>query len=58
MSYGFMTYDEAVTAPVTMSRESAIAEIRKHNASIEEFLSEVGDRQSYSSADVLIWLGY
>ena len=53
-----MNYDEAVEAEVT--REQARAEIAKHDADggFEQFLVDVGDRASYSGAEVLAWLGY
>ena len=51
-----MNYDEAIHATVT--RAEAIAEIKQHGVSVQEFFNEVGDRSEYLGADVLDWLGY
>jgi len=51
-----MSYDEAREATVT--RAEALAEVKRHGCSVEEFLSEMGDRDEYSGSDVLDWLGY
>jgi hypothetical protein len=51
-----MTYDEAIEATVT--KAEAFAEIRKHGIDPNEFLEEMGDRETYAGGDVLSWLGY
>ena len=53
-----MTYKEAIESEV--SREEARAEIARHDTDggFEQFLLDVGDRPSYSGAEVLGWLGY
>ena len=51
-----MTYEEALEITVTQSE--AIAEIRKHGIDSNEFLEEMGCRDTYAAADVLAWLGY
>lgn len=53
-----MTYEDAIDSAV--SREEARAEIARHDADggFEQFLLDVGDRATYSGADVLAWLGY
>lgn len=51
-----MTYDEAIESTVT--KDQALAEIRRHSCSVEEFLLEQGDHPEYLGEDVLGWLGY
>lgn len=51
-----MTFEEAIES--TVSKAEALAEIRNHSCSIEEFLLELGDHQTYRGKDVLAWLGY
>lgn len=51
-----MTLEEAWGALV--SRDEALAEVRKHRCDEAEFLTEVGDRNEYLGEDVLGWLGY
>lgn len=52
-----MTLDEAFEE-LEIKRNEAKREIGKHNCSWEEFVSEVGDKQIYSGAEILEWLGY
>jgi hypothetical protein len=42
----------------TLTREQAINEVAAHDASIEEFLEDVGDRSEYEGYEILDWLGY
>ena len=51
-----MTLDEAMDATIT--RAQAQAEISRHGADWEAFLTDCGDREEYDGADVLMWLGY
>ena len=51
-----MDYEEAMKATIT--RAEAIREIEDHQLPVDEFFAEVGDRETYRGADVLIWLGY
>lgn len=51
-----MNYEQAVEAEV--SKEEALAEVCKHGCSTTEFLSEMGNKDSYEGAEVLAWLGY
>lgn len=51
-----MNYDQAIVAQVT--RQEAIREVQQHNISVDEFLEEVGDKETYKGSEVLNWLGY
>lgn len=53
-----MDYDTALDAEVT--REEARREIARHDidGTFADFLAEVGDRDAYTGAEVLGWLGY
>jgi hypothetical protein len=51
-----MTYEQAIE--ITVTKSAALAEIRKHGIDPNEFLEEMGDRETYAGADVLAWLGY
>lgn len=51
-----MKYDEAIEATVT--RDQALGEVAKHSADVAAFFADVGDKNSYSGAEVLGWLGY
>lgn len=51
-----MNYEQAVE--VEVSKGEALEEVRKHGCSVEEFLTEMGDKESYQGAEVLTWLGY
>lgn len=51
-----MTTEEAYDAQAT--RIEAAREIMRHNAEPSEFFADVGDRDFYSGAEVLNWLGY
>ena len=51
-----MSFEEAMDAEV--SREEARREIVRHDLDPEDFFLEVGDREEYSGAEVLGWLGY
>ena len=50
-------YDSA--EGLTISRERAIAELRRHGVlDMEEFFNEMGDHAEYDAQAVLEWLGY
>ena len=50
-------YDSA--EGLTISRERAIAELRKHGVQdFKEFFQDLGDKEEYSAQAVLQWLGY
>lgn len=52
-----MTYEEAIennTVTVFMAK----TEIERHGLDFEEFVAEYGESKTYSSRDVLIWMGY
>lgn len=53
-----MNYHEAIEAEV--SREEARREIEKHDCDggFEQFLKDVGDKETYTGEEVLGWLGY
>ena len=52
-----MSYYESAKGQ-TITRKRAIHEIERHGCNPQEFLSEVGDRDTYKATDVLHWLGY
>jgi hypothetical protein len=41
-----------------ISKERAKREVEKHSCSWDEFLEDVGERDSYDAQEVLAWLGY
>ena len=43
---------------IIISPERAKKEVEKHSASWEEFVQDMGLRNSYEAQAVLIWLGY
>ena len=51
-----MDYEEAIEC--TISRKTAYREIKIHHADWQEFIAEVGDKNTYTGAEVLNWLGY
>ena len=51
-----MNFDDAWQATIT--RAQARKEIKLHDARFSEFLAEVGDKATYTGAEVLGWLGY
>lgn len=50
------TYEE--TWPTVVTRAEALAEVKKHGSSVDEFDEDLGVHEQYKSADVLAWLGY
>lgn len=53
-----LTYDEARESGLVITRSRAIREVLDHWASVAEFLEDVGDRETYTSRELLAWLGY
>lgn len=53
---GYDNYEDACGA--TLSRNRALAEVQRHALSENDFLSEVGDKTTYTGQEVLDWLGY
>lgn len=51
-----MTYDEAIET--TVSRDQARREIALHSCDWDAFIADVGDKATYTGAEVLGWLGY
>jgi hypothetical protein len=51
-----LSYSDACEALVTKAQ--AIAEIRRHGASVEEFFAEAGEKAEYCGEVVLNFLGY
>ncbi|WP_446438743.1 hypothetical protein [Pseudomonas sp. 910_23] len=51
-----MTYSESW--PETVTKAQALRELRTHEVNIAEFFEDLGDKEEYSSEDVLGWLGY
>ena len=43
---------------VTISKERAMFELAKHNASWDEFVVDNGEHEEYAAQAVLAWLGY
>lgn len=52
-----MTYEQAMQNNIVTAYEAKI-EIMKHGLDFDEFVSEYGESETYSSKDVLIWMGY
>ena len=52
-----MSYYESAEG-MTISKERAMFELVKHNASWAEFIVDNGEREEYAAQDVLAWLGY
>lgn len=52
-----MTYFESAEG-ITISKKRALLEVRRHGASEEEFIQDMGDAESYNAQSVLMWLGY
>lgn len=53
---GYDNYEYACEAILT--REEALAQVRQHQVSVDEFLQDVGDKPYYRGKEVLDWLGY
>lgn len=53
-----MRATEVYTQRPKVSKQVAIREVRKHGASVQEFLQDLGDRAEYDGWQVLEWLGY
>lgn len=52
-----MTYDEAIEA--TVSQAQAKREVERHDCDgWAAFIEDVGDKATYTGAEVLGWLGY
>lgn len=49
-------YEDALEATVTKAQ--AIREVRRHSVSVDEFLQEVGDKETYVGREILQYLGY
>lgn len=47
-----------IDQPEMITRATAEAWINEHDVCIGEFFEEYGERETYSSRDVFIWLGY
>ena len=52
-----MNYYESAEG-MTISKERAMSELVKHNASLSEFIVDNGEHEEYDAQDVLAWLGY
>lgn len=52
-----MNYQDAIDCD-DLTKAEALAEIADHSLSAEDFLKEVGDKDFYTGAEVLGWLGY
>lgn len=50
------TYEESW--PTVVTRKEALAEVKKHGSSVDEFDEDLGVYEQYKSAGVLAWLGY
>ncbi|AZC49524.1 hypothetical protein C4K35_1931 [Pseudomonas chlororaphis subsp. piscium] len=51
-----MTYSESW--PEVVTKAEALRELRGHSVDIAEFFEDLGDKEEYSSEEVLGWLGY
>ena len=53
-----MTYQEAAQDSNVVTKQEALNEVSKHSISIDEFIAENGNHETYKSSKVLAWLGY
>ena len=53
-----MTYQEAAQDGNVVTKQEALNEVSKHSISIDEFIAENGNHDTYKSSAVLAWLGY
>ena len=51
-----MNLDQALE--ITISKNTALKEIKKHGCCINDFINDVGDKTEYIGSEVLYWLGY
>lgn len=55
------TYSESAKG-VTITKARALKELRDHgvtdSASVSDFLTDMGDHETYQAHAVLVWLGY
>lgn len=53
-------YDDAYTEACekTISRKCAEFTLKAHGFTLEEFVKDAGDKQTYKGKEVLDWLGY
>tara|TARA_R110001632_G_scaffold64062_1_gene152589 strand:- start:506 stop:670 length:165 start_codon:yes stop_codon:yes gene_type:complete len=49
-------YEEALE--ITLTAVQAKREVEKHNLNFNDFINEVGDKESFTGEQVLNWLGY
>ena len=49
---------ELITDPYFVTRTEARLEIEDHYLSFQDFVAERGERDEYSTKEVLEWLGY
>tara|TARA_R110002167_G_scaffold87625_2_gene236636 strand:+ start:1435 stop:1599 length:165 start_codon:yes stop_codon:yes gene_type:complete len=49
-------YEDALE--ITLTAVQVKREIEKHSLSFNDFINEVGDKESYKGSEVLNWLGY
>lgn len=52
-----MNYQDAMEQD-DISQVEALAELKKHGASVVEFFEDVGNKPVYTGEEVLGWLGY
>lgn len=52
-----MTYDEAIDCD-DLTQEEIKRELKKHHADFNEFINDVGIKDTYTGSEVLNWLGY
>ena len=56
---GDTTMTEREAREITVTKAEAYDEISRHSGcSFDEFIWEVGDKDEYTGAEVLDWLGY
>ena len=52
-----MTYSESAKG-ITITRDRALLEVRKHGANEHEFVIDCGEHTTYPAELVMEWLGY
>jgi len=53
-----LSYDEALEENFTVCMKVVKSEIELHGCDISEFFADVGKKESYTTQELLGWLGY
>lgn len=55
-----MSLEDAMSedAALVVTRDEAIAEVKRHKLEVVDLYNELGYRETYKARDVMEWLGY